>query len=397
MDKRPAVIVAGGGIGGLVGGARPRATRAATSRCSNRPTGSAKSAPASRSARTPFMPWTLSASATPARAEAVYIDRLIMMDGMTGAEIAATSASTSRSAGASAIPTRSSTAPIARVAARCLQATERITLVNKRARCRLRARRTACAVIDRRPAVFEGRRRVGCDGVNSTIREQLTGGDPLRVSGHVAYRAVLDRADARRICGGTPPTLWAGPKCHLVHYPLHGWKTFNLVATFHSRARDRRRQRAGQPRGSPVVTSGTSCRKARKLLEMPNDWRRWVPGDREPIAQLDRRPRHAARRRRASASYQYFAQGACMAMEDAVCLADQFERSQGNFTRAFLAYQENRIVRAYRVVLSSRMLGRVYHAEGVERKIRNSVLGAKSPSEFYDGLQWLYGGTGLAA
>ena len=43
------------------------------------------------------------------------------------------------------------------------------------------------------------------------------------------------------------------------------------------------------------------------------------------------------------------------------------------------------------------MLGRVYHAEGVERKIRNTVLGAKSPTEFYDGLQWLYGGTGLAA
>ena len=43
------------------------------------------------------------------------------------------------------------------------------------------------------------------------------------------------------------------------------------------------------------------------------------------------------------------------------------------------------------------MLGRVYHAEGVERKILNTVLGAKSPSEFYDGLQWLYGGTGLAA
>ena len=34
---------------------------------------------------------------------------------------------------------------------------------------------------------------------------------------------------------------------------------------------------------------------------------------------------------------------------------------------------------AYRVVLSSRMLGRVYHAEGVERKIRNSVLGRHVP------------------
>ena len=86
-----------------------------------------------------------------------------------------------------------------------------------------------------------------------------------------------------------------------------------------------------------------------------------------------------------------------MAMEDAVCLADEVARHQGEFASAFRAYQERRIVRAYRVVLSSRMLGRVYHAAGVERKIRNSVLTAKTANQFYDHLQWLYGGTGLAA
>jgi hypothetical protein len=69
----------------------------------------------------------------------------------------------------------------------------------------------------------------------------------------------------------------------------------------------------------------------------------------------------------------------------------------GQFHQRLPGVQENRIVRAYRVVLSARMLGRLYHAEGVERKIRNSVLGARSANEFYDGLQWLYRGTGLAA
>ena len=29
-------------------------------------------------------------------------------------------------------------------------------------------------------------------------------------------------------------TLWAGPKCHIVHYPLSGWKMFNLVVTYHN-------------------------------------------------------------------------------------------------------------------------------------------------------------------
>lgn len=86
-----------------------------------------------------------------------------------------------------------------------------------------------------------------------------------------------------------------------------------------------------------------------------------------------------------------------MALEDAVCLADQVERHGHDFTAAFEAYQDARIVRAYRVVLSSRMLGKLYHAEGVERKIRNSVLGSRSPEQFYGSLAWLYGGTGLAA
>src|SRR3546814_8958222 len=31
-------------------------------------------------------------------------------------------------------------------------------------------------------------------------------------------------------------TLWAGPKCHIVHYPLSGWRFFNLVVTYHNNA-----------------------------------------------------------------------------------------------------------------------------------------------------------------
>jgi hypothetical protein len=29
-------------------------------------------------------------------------------------------------------------------------------------------------------------------------------------------------------------TLWAGPKCHIVHYPLKGGSVFNLVVTYHN-------------------------------------------------------------------------------------------------------------------------------------------------------------------
>jgi len=84
-----------------------------------------------------------------------------------------------------------------------------------------------------------------------------------------------------------------------------------------------------------------------------------------------------------------------MAMEDAVCLADKFEKSGGDFAFTFKAYQDERIPRAYRVVLSSRELGRVYHAEGVERLVRNAWLKGKTPEQFNASMQWLYGGNGL--
>src|SRR5260370_2379622 len=65
-----------------------------------------------------------------------------------------------------------------------------------------------------------GRALIGCDGVWSRMREQIVGdGKPL-VSGHIAYRAVLNRAEVPGDLWQPDVVLWAGPRTHLVHYPL---------------------------------------------------------------------------------------------------------------------------------------------------------------------------------
>ncbi|MGP0094238.1 MAG: 3-hydroxybenzoate 6-monooxygenase [Xanthobacteraceae bacterium] len=329
------------------------------------------------------------------RAKAVYIDRLIMMDGMSGAEVAHIPVDEpfrNRFGNPYAVIHRSDLHGVLLDACR---AHAGIALVNKQRVVGYEHTASGSKARTEAGTIFEADAIVGCDGIRSKIREQLTGGDALRLSGHVAYRAVLPIEKMPEDLRWNAATLWAGPKCHMVHYPLQGWKTFNLVATFQTEVDSVGVNEPGN-RDEVLTRFGNVVHKARKLLEIPTDWRRWVLGDREPIENwTDRRVTLLGDA--AHPTHQYFAQGACMAMEDAVCLADQVEKCEGDFASAFLAYQENRIVRAYRVVLSSRMLGRVYHAEGVERKIRNSVLGAKSPEEFYDGLQWLYGGTGLAA
>jgi salicylate hydroxylase len=93
---------------------------------------------------------------------------------------------------------------------------------------------------------------------------------------------------------------------------------------------------------------------------------------------------------------QYMAQGACMAMEDAVCLAHMVEAFPDDFERALEAYRSRRVLRTTRVQLQSRAIGEhVYHPDGAHAQLRNGIMRAKTQEDWYDTLEWLYGGSGL--
>ena len=53
--------------------------------------------------------------------------------------------------------------------------------------------------------------------------------------------------------------------------------------------------------------------------------------------------------------------------------------------------RRSRVARTARVVLSAREMGRIYHAKGVERLVRNDLWRGRAPERFYDALEWLYG------
>jgi len=88
---------------------------------------------------------------------------------------------------------------------------------------------------------------------------------------------------------------------------------------------------------------------------------------------------------------QYLAQGACMAMEDAVTLGEALRAEGGDFERAFASYERARVTRTARVVLMTREMGRIYHAKGVERLVRNDLFTGRTPERYYDAVEWLYG------
>ncbi|MCC6483176.1 MAG: 3-hydroxybenzoate 6-monooxygenase [Sphingomonadaceae bacterium] len=231
---------------------------------------------------------------------------------------------------------------------------------------------------------------IGADGLWSNIRKQIIGDGMPRVTGHTTYRSVIPVEQMPESLRWNAATLWAGPKCHIVHYPLSGWKMFNLVVTYHNHAPE---PVAGAPVSHEEVERGFEDihPMARQIIAHGVDWKKWVLCDREP--QLNWvKGRAALLGDAAHPMMQYFAQGACMAMEDSVILAVECGRNPDNLPDALQRYQQRRVLRTARIVLQSREIGNhIYHPAGAHAALRNVIMSAKSNEEWYDILDWVYG------
>jgi len=242
--------------------------------------------------------------------------------------------------------------------------------------------------IDQNGKRWTGQALIGADGGKSVVRTQYVN-DPPRVTGHVVYRAVVDKADFPDDLKWNAASLWAGPKCHLVHYPLRGGEQYNVVVTFHSRQQEEWGVTDGSKEEVESYFQGISP-KARQLIELPKSWKRWATADREPIDTWVF-GRATILGDAAHPTTQYMAQGACMALEDAVTLGEALRVNQNDWDKALPLYAKNRVTRTARIVLSGREMGRLYHAAGVERLVRNSLWKGRSQERFYDAMEWLYG------
>ncbi|MEM5313332.1 3-hydroxybenzoate 6-monooxygenase [Paraburkholderia sp. JHI869] len=243
-------------------------------------------------------------------------------------------------------------------------------------------------VIDQHGERYSADAVIGCDGVKSAVRAALIGDEP-RVTGHVVYRAVVDVENMPKDLQINAPVVWAGPHCHLVHYPLRGGRQYNLVVTFHSREQEVWGVRDGSKEEVLSYFEGIDA-LPRQMLDRPTSWKRWATADRDPVEQWSF-GRATILGDAAHPMTQYVAQGACQALEDAVTLGEAVKAADGDFVEAFKRYEAVRIPRTARVLYSAREMGRIYHAKGVDRLVRNALWVGRTQDQFYDSLQWLYG------
>lgn len=241
-----------------------------------------------------------------------------------------------------------------------------------------------------------GQALIGADGLWSRVRQQMVGDGMPRVTGHTTYRSVVPYDQMPEELRLNAATLWAGPKCHLVHYPLSGWKMFNLVVTYHNHAPE---PVAGVPVSHEEVMQGFDHihPRAQQIIRIGMDWKKWVLCDREPIMEWTD-GNVALLGDAAHPMMQYLAQGACMAMEDSVILSVECGATPDDLPAALRRYQDRRRLRTARVQLQARDVGNhIYHPAGAHAALRNQIMSAKTPSEWYDVVDWIYAADDVVA
>ena len=230
---------------------------------------------------------------------------------------------------------------------------------------------------------------IGADGLWSRIREAVVGGKP-RVSGHIAYRAVLRRDQVPVHLWSDDVLLWGGEKTHLVHYPLRRGELFNLVAVFHSAKYDEGWNTFGDTAELDERFADAAA-PVRELLGKIETWKMWVLCDREPVQNWTD-GRVTLLGDAAHPMLQYLAQGAGQAIEDAVVLGAALKHTRGDVAQAFQHYQRARYLRTARVQLTARFYGDIYHASGVQRELRNSIFRSGTEAAGFAGLKWMHDG-----
>jgi 3-hydroxybenzoate 6-monooxygenase len=233
---------------------------------------------------------------------------------------------------------------------------------------------------------------IGADGLRSTVRQQMRDEGPPRTIGYVAHRTIVPMDEVKFDVDRDDVVLWSGDGFHIVHYPLRNHTLFNVVTVFKTLNVEPSDTESPHPDLAHVYRDSHPTMK--HLWGMMDLSRRgWVSSDRDPIRNWSR-GRVTLLGDAAHPTLQTLAQGACMAIEDSVCLAELVDGTAGNqVADAFQHYERARYLRTARVQFESRYhWDNWYHAGGIEREVARATWSVKGEQEMYDCLAWLYDG-----
>ncbi len=234
---------------------------------------------------------------------------------------------------------------------------------------------------------------VAADGLWSKGRALLDPALEPRYDGFIAYRGTIPIEAMTDHAGVDNVVLWSGPDRHYMQYPIRRAEFFNQVAVFRSPSRSHNIDDWGAPAELDAAYADV-CPQLQSGLRLIRRDRRWVMADRPPLARWSVN-RLTLLGDAAHPMFQYAAQGACQAIEDAAALGECVE-AHADVREAFSAYEAIRRPRSAHVQCTARYFGDVMHLSGAGAYFRNRFLEARAPDD-YEPLDFLYGyGTQVA-
>ena len=244
---------------------------------------------------------------------------------------------------------------------------------------------------------IEGDALMGADGLRSKIRAQMLGDGQPRVSGHLAYRALLPQSALPEALRSNEVTAWMGPHLHAVQYPVRGGELQNLVVIIEGPSPgdldnwDHAANAADLERAL-LGTCSALQEVVRHVASCGNDWRLWPLSDRPPVSSAAQMASGlvALLGDAAHPMRPYLAQGAGMAIEDAAQLQRALSMHDLEVALRLRRYALNRWERNARVQARAVRNGRIFHATGPVRWGRDAglrLLGARLLD-----VPWLYQG-----
>lgn len=191
---------------------------------------------------------------------------------------------------------------------------------------------------------------VGADGLKSTVRTALFGEGESRPTGYLAWRSLIHAAGAPIIANRPLGRTWIGPRRHVVFYPVAGGALLNFVGFVPDDEVARRESWTTSGDVAELKASfAGSCEEVQTIIDGIDEAFITAIHFREPLSKWGS-GRVVLLGDAAHPVPPSAAQGACMALEDAVMLGGAFERfADRRIERVFSEYAARRKPRTARL------------------------------------------------
>ncbi len=231
---------------------------------------------------------------------------------------------------------------------------------------------------------------VAADGLWSELRQHVCGRPTnLAPVGKTAFRSVTHASNLSADLTPNAVHIWLSAGAHAVHYPVNGGRDIALVVI----ADDPSRVEGWD---SSVVADAVKekveafATPLKSLVASAAAWRHWSLYRMRPLERWTS-GRAALLGDAAHPMLPFLAQGAVMALEDAVMLAACIADAGEGVGAALEKYAIARRPRTTKVIEASERNGRIYHMKGAAALARNATMKIAPPKRVMAGFDWLYG------